>query len=304
MRIHDLMPSFARFVDRADARVSHGSEGPMAERARDDDIIRLFESEYVRANEKVLRPLIEDLAGWSRPMTDSLAGFSVERARRMLATYARRGYPDRAHRTVAKVEELFGRTLDADMCLFAAFGRIDGYARFDRGRHVVYIGCDYPEPDDAYLDLIIAHETGHVVREGNPATWTALGGSIDMSHDEFTERCPFEEHMVGEGLSTALSEAIWPGRPLHEYLYFTPEQHAWCVENHAAIREGLRRFHGTCEAHYSLYGLDAIAPGSPERTQYYFGWMAVRKLVFEAKKDLRELYTTPAKEILRMAGEL
>jgi hypothetical protein len=245
---------------------------------------------------------MEDIAGWAAPLADALAGFDPAHARRALASYARRGHPDRAGRTTVAVERFFGRPLDADLVLLAAFGWIDGYARFERGKHVVYVGADYPEPADHYLDLIIAHEVGHVVREGDPATWTALGLSIDMTHDEFTERCPFEEHMIGEGLSTALSEAIHPGLPLHEYLYFTEEQFAWCRAYAKDIAQALRRFRGTSEQHYSLYGRDTITPGSPERTQYFHGWMAVRKLV-QSGHDLRALFRMPAAEILRLAGD-
>jgi hypothetical protein len=296
------MPFYERFTRRVARSVSRGAEGPAALRGRVHDVLAAFEEEYVKPNERFLGPLYEDLAGWSSPISETLAGFDPARAERAIATALRRGYPARAGRTVEKVEAFFGRKLDADLVLLAGFGRIDGYARFERGKHTVFIGVDYPEPADHYLDLIIAHEVGHVVREGDPGTWRALGLDIDMSHDEFTERCPFEEHMTGEGLSTALSEAIWPGHPDPEYLYFTREQFDWCEAFKRDIADVLRRFRGTTEAHYGLYARDAITPGSPERTQYYHGWMTVRRLV-RAGADLRELFATPAKEILARAGE-
>jgi hypothetical protein len=302
VRIHDLMPAYARFVERAATLVSRGAEGPAAAHGRTQDVIAAFEHEYVEPNRQYLAPLFADMEGWSAPLRDTLSGFDPARGRKALETTARRGYPDRARATVDRVEEYFGRKLDADLVLLAGFGRIDGYARFERGRHVVYIGVDYPDPADHYLDLIIAHEVGHVYREGDPGTWTSLSLDIDMTHDQFTERCPFEEHMLGEGLSTALSEQIYPGYPLHEYLYFTREQFDWCRAYEKDIAAALRRFRGTCEAHYGLYARDAITPGSPERTQYFEGWMIVRRLVQQGK-DLRELFKKPAKEILEMAGE-
>jgi hypothetical protein len=303
MRVHDLMPCFERFVDRVAIDLAPGaSEGPAAAAGRKHDLAAALEEEYVRPNEAVLRPLLADWEAWSRPFAQTLESFDVAKARRAIAAAARRGYPARAGRTAAAVERFFGRGLDADLALIAGFGRLDGYARFERGRHTVYIGADYPAEEDHYLDLIIAHEVGHVVREGDPRTWAALGLGIDMTHEEFQERCPFEEHMLGEGLSTALSEAIFPGHGPEEYLYFTPEQYAWCAAHDAEIRAGLAAFRGTAEAHYGLYARDAIAPGSPERTQYYWGYALVRKLL-AAGRDLRALFETPAREILALAGE-
>ncbi len=295
------MPSYARFTERVARAVSPGSEGPAAARGHKACVLAAFEAEYLAPHRAQLGPVLSDMEGWTAPIADTLAGFDPARARRAIETAARRGYPGRAARTVEKVESFFGRPLDADLVLMAGFGRIDGYARFERGRHVVYIGIDYPEPADHYLDLIIAHEVGHVVREGDPATWKALGLDIDMTHDEFTERCPFEEHMLGEGLSTALSEAIYPGHAPHEYLYFTPEQWDWCRAYAKDIAAALRRFRGTREEHYALYARDAITPGSPERCQYFHGWMAVRSLL-ERGHDLRDVFRRGANEILEMAG--
>lgn len=292
MRVHDLLPAFARFTERA-AALGGGDV---------DRILGVFEEEYLAPGRGFLGPLLADMEGWTSPLRETLREFDPARARRAIERALDRGYPGRARGTAEKVEAFFGRSLDADMVLLAGFGRIDGYARFDRGRHVVYIGVDYPEPEDHYLDLIISHEVGHVVREGDPAIWRALGLDIDMSHDRFTEVCPFEEHMIGEGLSTALSEAIYPGHPLHEYLYFEPEQFDWCRAYQGDIARYLRRFRGTAERHYELYARDAITPGSPERTQYFHGWMAVRKLMKEGR-SLRELFALPAAEVLRLAGE-
>lgn len=303
MRVHDLMPSFERFVERAAADVGPGAEGPAAQAARKFDLLAALEAEYIGPNRAVLAPLLADWEHWSRPFTQTLESFDVATARRAIGAARRRGYPSRAAKTAAEVERFFGRTLDADLVLIAGFGRLDGYARFERGRHTVYIGADYPEDEDHYLDLIIAHEVGHVVREGDPRTWRALGLEIDMTHEEFQERCPFEEHMIGEGLSTALSEAIFPGHAPREYLYFTDEQYAWCAAHEAEIEAGLRAFRGTSEAHYGLYARDAIAPGSPERTQYYWGHAVARKLVLGGAA-LTKLFETPAREILARAEAL
>lgn len=302
MRIHDLMPSFERFVRRVEAQVAPGAEGPIASAGREADLVRAFEEEYVAPNRELLAPLLADWEAWSRPFAKTLQSFDPHVARRAIEAARRRGYPDRAARTLEKVEAFFGHPLEGDLTLIAGFGRLDGYARFERGKHVVYIGVDYPEEADHYLDLIIAHELGHVVREGDPRTWEALGLSVDMSHDEFQERCPFEEHMIGEGLSTALSEAIFPGHAPHEYLFFNEDQAAWCAAHDAEIRSALAAFRKTAEAHYNLYARDAVAPGSPERTQYYWGFRAVRRAV-AAGRALRDLFRTPALEILKLAGE-
>ncbi len=303
MRVHDLLPSFERFVARVESALAPGEpDGPPAHSGRRADLLRALEEEYVAPNRALLAPLLADWEAWSRPFARTLESFDPAQGRRAIEASRRRGYPERARRAIEAVERFFGRALAGDMALIAGFGRLDGYARFDRGRHVVYIGVDYPEEADHYLDLIVAHELGHVVREGDPRTWEALGFSIDMSHEEFTERCPFEEHMIGEGLSTALSEAIFPGHGAHEYLFFNPAQHSWCAAHEEAIRAGLRRFRGTREEHYALYARDAIAPGSPERTQYYCGFRLVREAMARGA-SLRDLFAMPASEIIALGGD-
>jgi hypothetical protein len=281
------MPFFERFVARA---------------AADGDIARAFEEDYVGPNRAILEPLFADWEAWSRPFARTLESFDPGKARAAIERAKRRGYPERAARVLERVEAFFGRPLEGELALIAGFGRLDGYARFDRGRHCVYIGVDYPEEADFYLDLIVAHELAHVAREGDPATWRRLGLPPDMTHDEFQERCPFEEHMIGEGLSTALSEEIFPGHRLHDYLFFEEEQAAWCLAHEAEIRSGLRRFRGTCEEHYALYAREVVAPGSPERVQYYWGYKLVKNAAGTGI-PLRALFSMPASDIMARGGD-
>ncbi len=297
MRIHNLLPAFEDFV-----RAAESAQDRPAERRE------AFERCYVEPNRTLLGPLLEDVASWSEPLEKRLGRFDAKAARETLERLARDGHPQRAHRTVEAVERFLGAPLEGDLVLFGALGRMDGYARFDRGSHVVYIGLDYPAEGSGgvdaatYFDILIAHELGHVVREGRPGTWSALGERIDMSHDDFVERVPFDEHMLGEGLSTALSEVLYPGHGSEAYLFFEPAQARWCEAHDAEIAAVARRLYGTRQEHWFLYGRDAVAPGSPERTQYYWGWQVVKRLM-RAGRDLRDLFATPAPEILDLAGE-
>jgi hypothetical protein len=301
MRIHDLMPSYASFLDRAAAEGIRAKAGPDAPAGRGEALQRLLESYYIEPNRQLLGQLLRDWDHRARPLTDRLAGLDLDQARQAVATAKRRGYPGRAEITLGAVERKFSRRLQGELVLMAGFGQADGYARFEHGTHCVYIGVDYPEPADHYLDLIIAHELGHVVREGDPHTWAALGLPAVMDHTEFQERCPFEEHMIGEGLSTALSNAVYPGHARHEVLFFEPAQLAWCEAHEEAIWAAMRRFYRTAEEHYTLYRPGAVEPGSPERTQYYAGYTAVERLV-AGGHDLLELFATPARQILELAG--
>ena len=303
MRVHDLLPCYARFLAEAAAEGILPAPEPNAPADRTHRLMRLLETHYLEPNRELLGPLLHDWEHWARPLGNTLDGLDLGQAKEAIATAKRRGYPDRAEATLAAVERRFGRTLRGEMVLMAGFGRADGYARFEHGSHCVYIGLDYPEPEDHYLDLIIAHELGHVVREGDARTWAALDLPAVMAHEEFQERCPFEEHMIGEGLSTALSNAIYPGHGRGEVLFFTPEQLAWCAANEDAIWAAMRRFYGTAEEHYSLYARDTVAPGSPERTQYYAGYTAVDSLV-QGGHDLEALFETPARRILELAGRI
>jgi hypothetical protein len=302
MRVHDLFPHYARFLDAAAAAGVH--DAPTSETGADSaaTLLRLLETHYVQPSRTLLAPLLQDWEHWAGSLAGTLGTLELGRAREAIATAERRGDPGRAEATLAAVERKFGRKLEGELVLMAGFGRADGYARFEHGTHCVYIGLDYPEPADHYLDLIIAHELGHVVREGDPRTWAALGLPASMAHETFQESCPFEEHMIGEGLSTALSNAIYPGHERHELLFFTPAQLAWCEAHDEVIGSAIRRFYGTAEEHYRLYAPDAVAPGSPERTQYYAGYRAIESLV-QRGHDLNALFETPARRILELAGK-
>jgi len=303
IQIHDLLPAYRRFLDAATAAgiAPQGSRGRPDARAR--ELARILEAEYVEPHAALLRPLFSDWDHWTRPLIETLTSLDLEAAQQAVTTAGRRGYPARAERTLRSVEKHFGRSLEGNLVLMAGFGRADGYARFDQGNHCVYIGLDYPEPEDHYLDLIIAHELGHVLREGDPRTWQALGLPSVMPHEQFQQSCPFEEHMIGEGLSTAVSEAIFPGYAAHEYLFFTREEYAWCASHEQEIWAALRRFYGTAQEHYSLYARDSVAPGSPERTQYYAGFSVLQALRLGGS-SIRELITLPSKQILERTGKL
>ncbi len=295
MRVHDLLSAFERLVERD---------------PRDIDAAGL-EALYVGPHRAILKPLLDDIASWTQePFLERVRRYDRARGLAAVARARRRGYPPRARGTLRAVELFFDARLEGDLVLFGGFGRMDGYARFDRGKHVVYRGLAYDgglagtdtSEGDRYFDILIAHELGHVVREGRGDVWEAYGERPDMTHDEFVERVPFEEHMLGEGLSTALSEAIYPGAGTAAYLYYEPGEMAWCEAHEKEIAATLRPLYGTRGEHYAFYAEDAVAPGSPERVPYYWGYRLVKNAL-AAGSDLRTLFASSAADLLLLAGE-
>src|SRR6201999_3644761 len=114
---------------------------------------------------------------------------------------------------------LMGFKLEGEAILMGAFTAMDGYARFDRGTHRVFLGVDESHGRGRYLDVLIAHELTHVGRESRPEVGAGFGLNPRRTQAEVTESQPVVEHLMGEGFSCAVSELVVPGEPAWVYAY-------------------------------------------------------------------------------------
>ena len=110
--------------------------------------------------------------------------------------------------------------------------------------------------------LLTAHEYNHIVRAGAASFDTLL------------------DAVVAEGLATVCSELVDPGRPVWEYLLYTPAQYAWfTLARRAWLWAALARDAAcTDPARRSLYleGGRSGPHGAPPRAGYYLGREIVR----------------------------
>lgn len=202
---------------------------------------------------------------------------------------------------VKKVENFFQLKLHGEIILFAMFSFIDGYARFDKGTHRVYIGLSTHHPSELYYDILETHELTHVARESRPETWGGWGLNPKATNDEFVETQPVLEHLFGEGFSCAISELLIPGRSEWEYTYQTKEslnlirQHA--KELNRVIHLEIKKEEiNPKEADYSkLYHSEMYTPALPLFTQYVWATAWVKNLL--KNYSPQELLTTCSKDL-------
>jgi hypothetical protein len=209
----------------------------------------------------------------------------------------------RAH--IASVEALFGFKLEGEAVLFGAFTCMDGYARFDRGSHRVFLGVDESHGRGRYLDVLLTHELTHVARESRPEVWRGWGLDPAMTHDQFTETQPVIEHLVGEGFSCAVSERLVPDEDPWTYAYQTEDGLARILAHgpaydraiHAEIRKSNE------DGDYGrLYNPKLYAPGMPPLGHYAWAWQWVKSLLARrAGGDPRKLVAVCSKELIEDA---
>ena len=179
----------------------------------------------------------------------------------------------RLRKHIKDVESLFGFNLEGETFLIGSFHGMDGYARFDRGTHKVYLGVDenFHRP---YLDILMVHELTHVARESRPEVWEGFGLNPKMTQAEFTENQPVIEHLMGEGFSCAVSEILVPGEPAWEYCYLS-ESSLQLIHHHRTslnkiITDELKKPDGDYGRYYGI---------SPSFAHYYWAWQWVKTLI-------------------------
>lgn len=242
-----------------------------------------------------LSPMLHDFthlwSGTRRAPSLSEAQEVVERTSAM-------GFARRAEGILDRFAEVVGVRPTNSVVLVVGLGAPEGYSRFDRGRNTIFIGLDH-RSNLKHLDhfeVILSHELSHAVRDPSREVLTDYGGWPEMSHDDFVSRYPFREHLVSESLATAISEACYPGKAPERYVYFDPEEHAWCEEHRAVIAERMRRAIEVGEDYRTFYREDVTCQGSPSCCDYYFGFHLGRFALAHERPEV--LLRMPARAFL------
>jgi hypothetical protein len=192
---------------------------------------------------------------------------------------------------LARVEALFGFELPGEILLYGSFATMDGFARFDRGEHRVFLGVDESHGRGRYIDVLTAHELAHVARETRPSTWTGWGRDPKMSRREYREEAMNAiEHLFSEGLSCAVSELVVPGEPEWAYCYQDEDSLARIRRHAPALDRVIHRTLEEPEGDYGhLYDGDSYRPAMPDYAHYAWAWQWVRSLLAREGGDPSEI---------------
>ena len=242
-----------------------------------------------------LAPLLSDMERHWGSMGEAP---SLSEARDLLRQIA----PERHEERVAAITERYrtvtGELPRVDVILLAGLERPEGYSRYDRGKNTIFLGLDHPNAlaHDDHLELILAHELCHAVRDPDPGVLADYGGTRTMSHDEFVARHRFREHLVSEALATSVSEAAFPGQPERRYVFFDEEAIAWCQAHRREIAERMLRALEREEPYRTFYSEGSVTPDSPDCCDYWFGLHLGRFALGEAPAG--ELLHLPSSALL------
>ncbi len=212
----------------------------------------------------------------------------------------------RLRRAIDRVEGLLGVPLQGEAVLFGAFCLMDGYARFERGKHCVFLGVDESHEQGSYLDILEAHELTHVVRESRPEVWAGWGlHPADLTHDGFNEEQRVVEHLMNEGFACVVSELAVPGESPDRYCYQTPESLAAVLKNAGKVDEvvhaELRLDHAQGDFG-RLYAVKRYGAGMPSFTHYVWAWQWAKHVLFDVLDgDARKLAQLCSKELVEDA---
>lgn len=204
----------------------------------------------------------------------------------------------RVRTQLSAVEGFFGVKPEGEVVLFSSFALMDGYARFDRGKHRVFLAADESHGRGRYLDVLYAHELTHVIRESRASVWEGFGLDPKMSHDAFRENQPVIEHLFSEGFSCAVSEILVPGGPPGGYAYQTDESLALVLENAGAVNDAVHRelARGDDGDYAQLYAAGRSGPASSPYAHYVWAWQWVKRLIADkGAGDARRLVTISSK---------
>jgi hypothetical protein len=258
-----------------------------------------FETEYYAP----LAPWLDTVFGDARSLYAQLLELTWAQYRTETLALDPAREEARLRRRLAQVEALFGLELGGEALLFGAFTCMDGYARFDRGAHCVYLGVDESHGRGAYLDVLIAHELTHVVRETRPSVWSGWGLSLDMTHDDFAEHLPVVEHLLNEGFSCAVSELLVPGEDPWHYAYQSEDSLARVVEHGPAVDAVVHAELRDPDGDYGrLYSPRRYGRLMPPFTHYVWAWQWAKHLLrTEAGGDPRRLVGRCSRELVESA---
>lgn len=281
VRITDLTSDFAAIV-----KASHGTIEFKA---------KLWAWLDAQRRSGSLAPLLEDMERyWSSVGQPP----SLSEARDLLRHLNTDGHTERVHAIGQRFAEVTGELPTVEVVLLAGLERPEGYSRFDRGRNTIFLGLDHPSALANYdhLELILSHELCHAVRDPDPRVLADHGGVPEMTHDDFVARNPFREHLVSEGLATAISELAYPGRPARRYVYFDEEAFVWCEGHRREIAERMMLALERGDPYQTFYAEGSVTPDSPDCCDYWFGLHLARYAL--ERESAGELLRTPATSVL------
>lgn len=211
----------------------------------------------------------------------------------------------RVNRHLKAIEDLFEITPEGEIVLFGAFTCMDGYARFDQGKHRVFLGVDESHGRGAYLDVLIAHELTHVIRESRAPVWTGFDLDPKMTHDDFTELQPVIEHLFSEGFSCVISETTVPHQDPWNYAYQTQDSLAQILEHGPAVSRAIWATLKNPDANYrELYDTEIYKAPVARFAHYVWAWQWVKHLVHQyGGGDPRALISQCSKQWMQDALE-
>lgn len=250
---------------------------------------------------RLLAPMLEDFGWHGRDgLYEVIKGLDWVAYRKETLKLDPVAEESRVRRIIDQVERCLGLTLQGDVILFGAFTLMDGYARFDQGRHRVYLGVDESHGRGAYLDILIAHELAHVAREPIPEIWSGFNLTPRMSHDDFVKLLPVAEHLLSEGFSCVLSELLNPREPVWHYVYQTEDTLARILEHGPAVDRVVHAHLRDRDASYdSLYDTGNYLPELPPYAHYVWAWLWASHLLRDlASNNPRQLLRLPAHDLV------
>lgn len=283
MRVHNFLPQLLSALKRWDQRPS-----------KDD-----FDS-FLDPMRPILQPMLDDFGGRTGPLYEVVEGLNWDSYRQEALLLDPVAEENRFLRIHDQVERCLGMTLTGDAVLFGAFTAMDGYARFNHGKHVVYLGVDESHGRGAYLDILISHELAHVAREPLPEIWAGFGLTPDMNHDAFVENLSVIEHLMGEGFSCVVSELLHPREPIWHYTYQTEASLKQILDHGPAIDRVIHRTLRNPNAHYQqLYNPSLYRPELPRYCHYVWAWLWTSHLLKDvASGNPRRLLKMCSKDLI------
>ena len=251
-----------------------------------------FNSEYVEALRTTIGDFFEDFhevllrLNWSqyRENTLKLNPLTEE---------------NRFRHNLSLVESLFQFKLEGEAFLIGTFHDMDGFARFDRGLHKVYLGVDENFNNGRYIDVLTTHELTHVARESRPEVWEGFGLDPKMKRNDFLEYQPVIEHLMGEGFSCAISEILVPNERPWTYVYQTEKSLRQVYEQGSKLDQVIHREIKNPNGDYGhLYGI------RPTFAHYVWAWEWVKKVLREhMDQDPKKLVNRCSKDFISNALE-
>ena len=288
MEIHNYLPVFVKCLRRWE-------KAPSA---------KVFNAEYYDVIRDMAAPMMADFSGYlGADFHSVIADLDWPAYRAEAMTLNPEHELGRVRRYLQSVESLFGVKAQGEVVLLGAFTMMDGYARFDEGRHRVFLGMDESHAKGKYLDVLVAHELTHVIRESRATVWEGFGLNPKMTHDEFRENQPVIEHVFSEGFSCAISERLVPGEPAWSYAYQDQESLATVLEHGPALDKAIHAELRNPDGDFGrLYRIGGSLPGEPSYVHYVWAWQWVKRLIAEvAGGDPAKLIGTCSKEFLEHA---